>query len=73
MALHPAEDAPWLLRRVLTFATRQDDQSQGAQEAQEDRGIGIVSFLAALAVALVIFGVQTLLFLLLRNKLARIL
>jgi hypothetical protein len=70
MAEHPVEDARWLLRRVLSLATRQNDESQ---EAQEDRGIGIVSFLAALAVALVIFGVQTLLFLLLRNKLARIL
>lgn len=41
--------------------------------ANKDRGIGIVSFLTAVAVAMVVFAVQILLFLLLRNKLARIL
>jgi hypothetical protein len=36
-------------------------------------GIGITSFLTSIAVAVAIFAVQTLIFLLLRNKLARIL
>ncbi|KAF5002217.1 hypothetical protein FGRMN_523 [Fusarium graminum] len=40
--------------------------------ADKDKGIGIVSFLTAVAVAMAIFAVQILLFLLLRNKLARI-
>ncbi|KAK0390989.1 hypothetical protein NLU13_0491 [Sarocladium strictum] len=40
--------------------------------AQENAGIGLTSFLTSLTVAVAIFGVQTLLFLLLRNKLARI-
>lgn len=41
--------------------------------ADTDRGIGIVTFLTALVVAVVIFTVQLVAFLLLRNKLARIL
>lgn len=49
---------------------RQSDDPRNA--ADEDRGIGIVSFLTALAVALVVFAIQTGVFLLLRNKLARI-
>ncbi|SPJ82067.1 related to PHM7 - similarity to A.thaliana hyp1 protein [Fusarium torulosum] len=40
--------------------------------ADKDKGIGIVSFLTAVAVAMAIFAVQILLFLVLRNKLARI-
>ncbi|KAF4977461.1 hypothetical protein FZEAL_6025 [Fusarium zealandicum] len=40
--------------------------------ADKSRGIGIVSFLTAVAVALAVFAVQLLLFLLLRNKLSRI-
>ncbi|KAJ4269954.1 hypothetical protein NW762_001625 [Fusarium torreyae] len=40
--------------------------------ADKDKGIGIVSFLTAVAVALAVFAIQVLLFLLLRNKLARI-
>ncbi|KAK7423455.1 hypothetical protein QQZ08_009024 [Neonectria magnoliae] len=40
--------------------------------SEDDRGIGIVSFLTALGVAMVVFAVQILLFLFLRNKLARI-
>ena len=40
---------------------------------QDDQGIGIVSFLTAVGVALAVFAVQLLLFLVLRNKLARIL
>lgn len=51
---------------------RQDDDN-GAGSGQKDEGIGIVSFLAAVGVALATGAVQILLFLLLRNKLARIL
>ncbi|KAH6996306.1 hypothetical protein BKA56DRAFT_471166 [Ilyonectria sp. MPI-CAGE-AT-0026] len=40
--------------------------------ADSSQGIGIVSFLTALAVAMIVFAVQVLLFLFLRNKLARI-
>ncbi|KAI9171094.1 hypothetical protein HJFPF1_00574 [Paramyrothecium foliicola] len=44
----------------------------GSGAAQDDQGIGIVSFLTALGVAVAIFTAQILIFLLLRNKLARI-
>lgn len=42
-------------------------------EAQNSAGISAVAFVTALTVSLIIFGVQIGLFLLLRNKLARIL
>lgn len=42
-------------------------------KAQDSEGIGIVSFLTAVGTAAAIFTVQAILFLLLRNKLARIL
>ncbi|KAF4445916.1 hypothetical protein F53441_10387 [Fusarium austroafricanum] len=45
---------------------------QPTSAADKDKGIGVVSFLTAVAVAMAIFAVQILLFLLLRNKLARI-
>ncbi|KAI1423095.1 DUF221-domain-containing protein [Xylaria sp. FL1777] len=41
-------------------------------EAVSDRGISLVGFITALATSLVVFGIQMGLFLLLRNKLARI-
>ncbi|KAK6580676.1 hypothetical protein PZA11_006912 [Diplocarpon coronariae] len=41
-------------------------------QAQSQEGISLVAFITALAAALVIFGIQMLAFLLLRNKLARI-
>ncbi|KAI0542927.1 hypothetical protein GGR58DRAFT_2655 [Xylaria digitata] len=40
--------------------------------AASDRGISLVGFITALATSLVVFGIQMALFLLLRNKLARI-
>lgn len=40
---------------------------------QSSQGISLVAFISALAVSLIIFGVQILAFLLLKNKLARIL
>jgi len=42
-------------------------------EAQNSAGISLVAFVTAMTVSLIIFGVQIGLFLLLRNKLARIL
>lgn len=42
-------------------------------KADQDQGIGIISFLSAVGVAVAIFAVQFGVFLLLRNKLARIL
>lgn len=41
--------------------------------AQSSEGMGLVAFLTALATSLVVFGIQMGFFLLLRNKLARIL
>ncbi|KAK0636929.1 hypothetical protein B0T17DRAFT_486124 [Bombardia bombarda] len=46
--------------------------ANGTGSAQVDTGITLYAFLAALATSLVVFGIQTGLFLLLRNKLARI-
>jgi calcium permeable stress-gated cation channel len=45
----------------------------GSGTAQTSAGISIVAFFTALASSLIIFGVQMGFFLLLRNKLARIL
>ncbi|KAI1267156.1 DUF221-domain-containing protein [Xylariaceae sp. FL1019] len=48
------------------------DGADGTASASQDTGIGLVGFLTALTTSLVVFGVQTGAFLLLRNKLARI-
>jgi hypothetical protein len=42
-------------------------------QGQATQGISLVAFLTALATSLVIFGIQMLAFILLKNKLARIL
>jgi hypothetical protein len=55
------------------YLTRRADEATGEGAAQESNGISLLAFLTALAAALIVFGVQTGLFLLLRNKLARIL
>ncbi|KAI1014637.1 hypothetical protein LB503_003985 [Fusarium chuoi] len=47
-------------------------QGTPTSAADKDKGIGVVSFLTAVAVAMAVFAVQILLFLILRNKLARI-
>ncbi|KAF4126665.1 calcium permeable stress-gated cation channel [Geosmithia morbida] len=54
----------------LAALHRRAASSPGA--AQADQGIGIIGFLTALVVAIIVFTVQVTLFLLLRNKLARI-
>jgi hypothetical protein len=46
---------------------------EGAGAALESSGIGLVAFVTAIAASLVVFGIQMGFFLLLRNKLARIL
>jgi hypothetical protein len=65
------------LRAVLEPAFVHELQRRAEEDpanaANRDRGIGIVSFITALAVALIIFAVQSGIFLMLRNKLARIL
>ncbi|KAI1822795.1 DUF221-domain-containing protein [Xylaria intraflava] len=48
------------------------DQNGDPTMAGNDRGISLVGFVTALATSLVVFGIQVGLFLLLRNKLARI-
>jgi len=50
--------------------TQTDDVTGSAQSSN---GISLVAFLTALATSLVVFAVQMIAFLLLRNKLARIL
>jgi hypothetical protein len=54
---------------VATPSSSTDDTGT----AQEASGISLVAFLTALATSLVVFGIQIGFFLLLRNKLARIL
>ncbi|KAK3318516.1 hypothetical protein B0H66DRAFT_241354 [Apodospora peruviana] len=49
-----------------------EPSSTAAAAVEESTGISLVAFLAALATSLVVFGIQTGVFLLLRNKLARI-
>ncbi|KAM4056957.1 calcium-dependent channel, putative phosphate domain-containing protein [Hirsutella rhossiliensis] len=56
---------------MATLIRRADDPSP-AGKAQSSEGIGIVSFLTAIGVALAVFAAQFFLFILLRNKLARI-
>ncbi|KAH8129320.1 hypothetical protein ACSS6W_000850 [Trichoderma asperelloides] len=66
-------DRTWssmVLSTTASLARR--DNTQGAGNGQKSAGIGIVSFLTAILVSVIIFFVQLLLFLLLRNKLARI-
>lgn len=67
----PLPGGPWDIRMEPGTLVPRLDRSPGG--AQDEQGIGIVSFLTALATALVIFTVQASLFMLLRNKLARIL
>jgi hypothetical protein len=65
-----------MISTAATLARRdssQSDSSQSAGNGQKSQGIGIVSFLTAILVSVIIFFVQLLLFILLRNKLARVL
>ncbi|KAG9250619.1 uncharacterized protein F5Z01DRAFT_349304 [Emericellopsis atlantica] len=70
--MKPATLKDLLSRDLESISPRQVDSNGSAGPAQEDQGIGIVSFLTAFTVALIIFAVQSVFFLLLRNKLARI-
>ena len=62
------ETPVWLDARSLYTRA---ESTPGA--AQEEQGIGIVSFLAAFVVAVIIFAIQATVCMLLRKKLARIL
>jgi hypothetical protein len=56
-----------------TSAASSSTSTSGIGSGQGSQGISLVAFVTALATSLVIFGIQMLAFLLLRNKLARIL
>ncbi|CAK7212172.1 hypothetical protein SEUCBS140593_001424 [Sporothrix eucalyptigena] len=58
---------------TTSSATATSTSDDGSGSAQTDAGISIVAFFTALSTSLVIFGIQMGFFLLLRNKLARIL
>ncbi|KAL7915998.1 hypothetical protein GGI35DRAFT_473313 [Trichoderma velutinum] len=65
-------DRSWAHAMISTAATLVRRDTQSAGDGQKSEGIGIVSFLTALLVSVIIFFVQLLLFVLLRNKLARV-
>lgn len=77
MAWSTASHAKVVVRTMIESSMAYDlqrrENADPLNAADEDRGIGIVSFITALLVALIVFAVQTGIFLLLRNKLARIL
>lgn len=62
------------LKPLVEEAMKLDSRAESSPgAAQEDQGIGITSFLTAIVASIIIFSVQTGFFVLLRNKLARIL
>ena len=63
--------APPSLARAAAESTT--SAADGAGTAQDSTGISLVAFVTALAASLVVFGIQMGFFLLLRNKLVRIL
>ncbi|KAK7981623.1 hypothetical protein PG988_003861 [Apiospora saccharicola] len=69
--IRAAAAAP-ILHLIRTTAAMDDPNTAQNQTAREKEGISLVAFLSALAASLVVFGIQTGVFLLLRNKLARI-
>lgn len=64
---------PWPSVVLSTAATLVRRDTQAAGDGQKSEGIGIVSFLTAILVSVIIFFVQLLVFVILRNKLARVL
>lgn len=60
------------LIRTTTAAIDDPPTNTAADTAREKEGISLLAFISALAASLVIFAIQTGVFLLLRNKLARI-
>jgi hypothetical protein len=58
---------------TATSASASATNSDIGGQAQNSQGISLVTFLTALVSSLIIFGVQMLAFILLKNKLARIL
>lgn len=58
---------------ATSSASPSETTAGGLGTAQGSQGISLVAFITALAVSLVIFGVQIFAFILLKEKLARIL
>jgi hypothetical protein len=56
-----------------TSSSASPSNSMGLGSAQGSQGISLTAFITALATSLVIFGVQILAFIILKEKLARIL
>lgn len=56
---------------AASLVSRKENGSDS--KAKDNQGIGIVSFLTAVSVSVIIFAVQVFFFIILRNKLARIL
>jgi len=56
-----------------TSSTSAASSTSTITSGQSQQGISIVAFVTALATSLAVFGIQMIAFLLLRNKLARIL
>ena len=75
-AAYPTYDIPDSLTsfsRAALVPRATDDATYPGSKSKSSQGIGIVSFLTAIGVAAAIFAAQFLVFVLLRNKLARIL
>ncbi|KAL3955788.1 hypothetical protein ACCO45_011351 [Purpureocillium lilacinum] len=74
-AAYPTYDIPDSLTsfsRAALVPRATDDATDPGSKSKSSQGIGIVSFLTAIGVAAAIFAAQFLVFVLLRNKLARI-
>ena len=56
----------------MSSSTSTDVFSEGAGKAQSVEGMSLESFLASLTVAAAVFGVEVLVFVLLRTKLQRV-
>ncbi|KAL7789027.1 hypothetical protein V8C37DRAFT_386990 [Trichoderma ceciliae] len=65
-------DRTWSNMVLSTTASLARRDTQAAGDGQKSEGIGIVSFLTAILVSVIIFFVQLFFFVLLRNKLARV-
>ncbi|KAL7938001.1 hypothetical protein V8C35DRAFT_290545 [Trichoderma chlorosporum] len=65
-------DGSWAHAMISTAAKLARRDTQQAGDGQKSQGIGIVSFLTAILVSVIIFFVQLFFFVLLRNKLARV-
>lgn len=64
---------PISIRSLMAGRADNNTDDMENSKVREKSGIGIVTFITSIAVALIVFGVQISVFALLRNKLARIL